>query len=361
MASPIYKLIRSGLFKLYPETAHNITMSGLKLIGDFPAGLFLPRALGLIPKSYPLYQPQSPNSEINFFNLKLTNPVGLGAGFDKDGEYIHELFLLGFGFIELGTATPKPQAGNTLPRLFRLPKYRALINRMGFNNQGVDNLVKNIYNYRHNYQNQNSYSKIIGVNIGKNALTPNESALNDYLYCLNTAHSMADYLAINISSPNTKNLRQLQNADSLKPLLLAIREQQIKLNQQSSRSVPLLVKIAPDLVDEDLQAMCQVFAELEIDGLIISNTTISREMVCNHPLAQEIGGLSGFPLKQKANEILAKVRKLLPKTIIIGVGGIETAQDALDKKTLGADVVQLYTGFIYEGAKLIEDITDNWR
>lgn len=289
----------------------------------------------------------------------MTNPVGLGAGFDKDGEYIDECFKMGFGFVEIGTVTPKPQSGNPQPRVFRIPEYCALINRMGFNNNGVENLVENVINYQKKCDKQKIARGVIGINIGKNAITPMEDAILDYQFCLDKAFLRADYIAINISSPNTKNLRQLQSADSLKPLLESLRNQQIILEGKHNRKVPMFIKVAPDLDDEQIALMSEVFSDVGIEGIITTNTTIGRENI-NHPLANETGGLSGLPLKTKSDAVLAKFHQHLPTTVFIGVGGINSVNSAIDKKRLGAKAVQLYSGFIYEGTKLITDISRNW-
>ncbi len=291
---------------------------------------------------------QDPKLERELFGLKFPNPVGLAAGFDKDAKLIDELGNLGFGFIEIGTLTPKGQEGNPKPRLFRLPEDQAIINRMGFNNEGVDAAVARLRNRK---------SKVIvGGNIGKNKVTPNEEALNDYLYCFKALYDVVDYFVVNVSSPNTPDLRALQEKEPLQQLLLALQEQ----NSKMPKPKPLLLKIAPDLNEAQLNDIIEIAQEAKLSGIIATNTTISRDGL--HTTSQKVqeigaGGLSGKPLTKRSTEIIRYLRQHLPQTIkLIGVGGIMTAEDALEKLDAGADLVQLYTGFIYEGPSLISQI-----
>ncbi len=291
---------------------------------------------------------QNPKLQRELFGLKFPNPVGLAAGFDKDAKLIDELGNLGFGFIEIGTLTPKGQEGNPKPRLFRLPEDQAIINRMGFNNEGVDAAVERLRNRKSNV--------IVGGNIGKNKITPNEEALNDYLYCFKALYDVVDYFVVNVSSPNTPDLRALQEKEPLKQLLLALQEQ----NHKMPVAKPLLLKIAPDLNEAQLNDIIEIAQEAKLSGIIATNTTISREGL--HASAQKVaeigaGGLSGKPLTQRSTEIIRYLRQHLPTSIkLIGVGGIMTAEDAIEKLDAGADLVQLYTGFIYEGPSLIAQI-----
>ena len=336
----MYKsLLRPLLFKLDPEKVHYLTTDALQTMFKLPLAKTI---------SNSMFQVKSPKLERELFGLKFPNPVGLAAGFDKDAKLIDELAELGFGFIEIGTLTPKGQEGNPKPRLFRLPEDQAIINRMGFNNEGVDAAVKRLRNRK---------SKVIvGGNIGKNKITPNEEALNDYLYCFKALYDVVDYFVVNVSSPNTPDLRALQEKEPLKQLLLALQEQNNKMPQPK----PLLLKIAPDLNEAQLNDIIEIAIEAKLSGLIATNTTISREgLHASAEKVQEIGagGLSGKPLTKHSTEIIRYLRQHLPQTIkIIGVGGIMTPEDAFEKLDAGADLVQLYTGFIYEGPALVANI-----
>jgi dihydroorotate dehydrogenase len=275
--------------------------------------------------------------------------VGLAAGLDKNGDYIDPLGALGFGFLELGTVTPQPQPGNPKPRLFRIIEREAIVNRMGFNNKGVDHLVQQVVRAR--------YDGVIGINIGKNAVTPIEQATDDYLKGLRAAYDQADYIAVNISSPNTKNLRTLQEGDSLARLLEALRREQDKLCAARGRRVPLALKLAPDLNDDQLADAARLLLEYRFDGVIATNTTLSRDAVqgCKH--AEEAGGLSGAPVRQRSTEVVRALHGLLGGKIpIIGVGGIFCGADAREKLDAGASLVQVYTGFIYRGPGIVGDI-----
>lgn len=327
----MYKsLIRPFLFKFDPEEVHHFTFSFLKNFG-FLAKLFLPKPI------------EDKRLEREVFGLKFKNPVGLAAGFDKDAKLFSELSDLGFGFIEIGTLTPKPQPGNDKKRLFRLKEDSAIINRMGFNNGGVDEAVERL---------KKNKNVLIGGNIGKNKVTPNEEAVNDYKICFEKLFPYVDYFVVNVSSPNTPNLRALQEKEPLTKLLGELQ----KLNFEKPKPKPILLKIAPDLTDEQLLDIIDIVKETQIAGVIATNTTLSRENLISENKS-ETGGLSGKPLTKRSTEVIRflsdKSGKAFP---IIGVGGIHTAQDAIEKLEAGASLVQLYTGFIYEGPELINEI-----
>ena len=283
--------------------------------------------------------------------IEFPNRVGLAAGLDKNGEYIDALGSLGFGFIEIGTVTPRPQPGNPTPRLFRIEKAQGIINRMGFNNEGVDYLIKQVK--------RKQYHGVLGINIGKNFDTPVEQAASDYLIGMQKVYPYADYITINISSPNTPGLRTLQYGEELKELLSQLKEEQRKLTHQYNQYTPILVKVAPDLVESEIEGIAKVLLELKIDGLIATNTTLSREGIEGLSHADEQGGLSGKPLTDASTEVIAQFFTHLQGNIpIIGVGGIASAADALDKIKAGADLVQLYSGLVYEGVSLITDTVE---
>jgi len=329
-----YQLIRSLLFKLDAETSHNFSLSVLSFAEKF----------GLI-KAKPLGKKKT------VMGIEFPSPVGLAAGLDKNGDHIHALAALGFGFIEIGTITPRPQAGNPKPRLFRLPEKNAIINRMGFNNKGVDHLVKQVK--------KANFKGVLGINIGKNADTPIENAVDDYLICMRKVYELASYITINISSPNTKNLRQLQQGSEFKPLLAALKNEQAVLYEKHGRYVPLVVKIAPDLTEEEVKIIAGVLLELNMDGVIATNTTISREEVKNLPHGNEAGGLSGSPVLKQSTIVVKQLHaELGDKIPIIAAGGIMNAEDAKAKIEAGASLVQVYTGFIYQGPGLIAEITE---
>ncbi|MCL7420305.1 MAG: quinone-dependent dihydroorotate dehydrogenase [Methylobacter sp.] len=331
----LYPLLRPLLFSLDPETAHEVT---LKLLN-------MAHASGLSKLIYPAIE----NKPMTVMGLEFKNPVGLAAGLDKNGDYLDSLAALGFGFVEIGTVTPRPQPGNPKPRLFRLPEYQAIINRMGFNNQGVDHLLAQVK--------QNRYNGILGINIGKNFDTPIESAVDDYLIGLRKVYAAASYITINISSPNTKNLRQLQQGDEIKRLISALKEEQLKLQQGYGKYTPLVLKIAPDLTIDEINHIARLLLEFEIDGVIATNTTIARDMIADHPLAHETGGLSGAPVKAKSTAVVRGLAsELNGRCPIIAAGGILSAADAREKLTAGASLVQIYSGLIYRGPQLIEDI-----
>jgi dihydroorotate dehydrogenase len=286
---------------------------------------------------------------VRVMGLDFPNPVGLAAGLDKDGEHIDSLAALGFGFIEVGAVTPRAQPGNPKPRLFRLPKAQALINRLGFNNRGADVLVENIR--------RSSYRGIVGVNIGRNSDTPNERAHEDYVACLRKVYAHASFVTANISSPNTKDLRALQGTDSLDALLVALTSERDRLAKQYGNRVPLAVKIAPDVDDAGIDAIADRITARGIDAVIATNTTVSREGVEHLSASREQGGLSGAPLKARATAVVAKLRRALPASVpIIGVGGIASAADAREKLDAGASLVQLYTALVYRGPTLVGEI-----
>ena len=295
-------------------------------------------------------QPFPESTPVELMGLKFPNRIGLAAGLDKEGNTIDALGRLGFGFIEIGTITPRPQLGNPKPRLFRLIPHEAIINRMGFNNPGIDAGVENVRSSRH-------FHGIIGFNIGKNKDTPNEQAADDYLACFKKAYPVADYLAVNLSSPNTPGLRDLQAADSSARLLDLLKAEQEKLAARHGKHVPILFKIAPDLTDEQVTALSKVFLEGGLQGLIATNTTLDRDAVNDHPRAGEAGGLSGKPLLGKSNHIISAFASAFSGSIpIIGVGGISSKSDAEEKFKAGADLVQIYTSFIYKGPALVREL-----
>jgi len=328
----MYSLLRPLLFRLDPETAHHLTLRGLKAA----------QTLGLNG----LVAQRPPDDPRSVMGLTFPNPVGLAAGLDKNGECIAGLAALGFGFIEIGTVTPLPQPGNPRPRLFRLPGAQGIINRMGFNNHGVDALVENVKHA--------DFKGILGINIGKNAATPIEKAADDYLICLRKVYAHASYVTVNISSPNTKNLRQLQGGDELDALLAQLKAEQEKLARQHDKYTPLAVKIAPDLDAEQIKNIAALLVKHRIDGVIATNTTLSREGVENLPHGSETGGLSGAPVRDRSTAVIralaAELQGALP---IIGAGGILSGADAAEKIAAGASLVQLYSGLIYRGPTLV--------
>ena len=335
-AHSLYSLTRPLLFSMDPEAAHNFTLPALKRA----------HALGLTSLiSKPKADPRT------VMGLTLNNPVGLAAGLDKDGAYIDGLAALGFGSIEVGTVTPRAQPGNPKPRIFRLPAAHAVINRMGFNNGGVDAFVANVQSSRF-YQDKLG---ILGLNIGKNADTPIERAADDYLHCLEKVYPYASYVTVNISSPNTKNLRQLQGGSELDGLLGQLKEAQARLADQHKRYVPLALKIAPDMDGEQVKNIADALIRHRIDGVIATNTTLNRDAVQGLPHATETGGLSGAPVLAMSNQVVSQLRTALGRQFpIIGVGGIMSAEDAVSKISAGADAVQIYTGLIYQGPGLVK-------
>ncbi|WP_405327823.1 quinone-dependent dihydroorotate dehydrogenase [Leeuwenhoekiella sp. LLG6367-2.1] len=330
----MYKsIIRPLLFKYDPEKVHHFTFKSIRLLSG----------IGLTKLLKPVFNVEDKRLERTVFGLKFKNPVGLAAGFDKDAKLFQELSDFGFGFVEIGTLTPKPQDGNPKKRLFRLKEDQAIINRMGFNNGGVDEAVKRL---------KKNKNVLIGGNIGKNKITPNEEAFEDYKICFNALFDYVDYFVVNVSSPNTPNLRALQDKEPLTKLLTGLQQ----LNANKQRQKPILLKIAPDLTNDQLLDIIEIVNTTKIAGVIATNTTISREGLTSETKS-EMGGLSGKPLRSRSTEVIRflseKSNKAFP---IIGVGGIHTKEDAIEKLEAGASLVQLYTGFIYEGPQLIKKI-----
>ena len=347
----MYPIIKPLLFRLDPETAHYLTLKSLLWLHRYHCGFLLgckPNFSFMQKNTNGILPDNNINNTSTLMGLTLPNPVGLAAGLDKNGEYIDALAMLGFGFIEVGTVTPLPQAGNPKPRLFRLPKQQAIINRMGFNNYGIDTLINNIANSR--------YRGILGINIGKNAATPIEKAVDDYLICLEKAYPHASYVTVNISSPNTRDLRSLQSAGELDRLLNHLKNRQAQLATQQSRYVPIAIKIAPDLDEEQIEAIAEVALNTQIDGIIATNTTIDRTTLGTHKFAQETGGLSGHPVQTQSNYVLNQLSAHINSQIpLIGTGGIITGADAAEKIRLGAAAVQLYSGLIFRGPQLVAE------
>ena len=335
MALVPYALARPFLFGLDPERAHDLTLTALARIQHTPLILTVARRRVRDP--------------VSVAGLEFPNRVGLAAGLDKNGRCIDGLAAMGFGFIEVGTVTPKPQPGNPKPRMFRLPEARALINRLGFNNEGLAAFVANVRRARFR-----SGGGVLGLNIGKNAATPIERAVDDYLAGLEGVYPHADYVTVNISSPNTANLRSLQGSDALDPLLAALQERRARLAREHGRTVPLFVKIAPDLDEAQLAAIAATLRANGIDGVIATNTTLDRAAVRGLRHADEAGGLSGAPLFERSNEVIRQLRAQLGNAFpIIGAGGVMSGADACAKVAAGADLVQLYTGFVYGGPELV--------
>lgn len=328
----MYQTIRPLLFKLSPEMSHDLTL-------DWLGALQRLRLTSLITESVP-------DSPSTLLGLSFRNRVGLAAGLDKNGAYLNAMGALGFGHIEVGTVTPRPQGGNPAPRLFRLPARQALINRMGFNNLGVKVMVSNLQ--------RRDYDGVLGVNIGKNRDTPVEQAADDYLACLRAVYPYADYVTLNLSSPNTPGLRDLQFGDALRKLLSQVLSTRDALIRRNGRHVPLLVKIAPDMSATETREVATILADVGVEGVIATNTTLDRSAVQGEPFADEAGGLSGAPLMSAATESLRILRDTMPANIpLIGVGGITKGEDAATKVEAGANLVQLYTGLIYQGPNLI--------
>jgi dihydroorotate dehydrogenase len=336
----MYKqLLRPLVFKLDPEKAHYLTFDLMKLALGNPFGRFMSKSI---------LEYKHPKLKKQLFGLTFENPVGLAAGLDKDAKVFNELGALGFGFIEIGTLTPKPQPGNDKPRLFRLPNDKAIINRMGFNNEGVDAAVIRLKNRK--------TKAIIGGNIGKNKVTANEDAIKDYEYCFNALFDVVDYFVVNVSSPNTPNLRELQDKEPLTHLLNHLQN----INHSKPRRKPILLKIAPDLTNSQLDDIIDIVASTKIDGIVATNTTIAREPLTYPKVEIEaigMGGLSGKPLSKRSTEVIAYLKTKSNNAFpVIGVGGIHSPEDAIEKIKAGADLIQLYTGFIYEGPALIKNI-----
>jgi len=336
----MYHLLSPLLFGLDAEAAHGIALRGLRHATRFGLG----GMIASIPDALPT----------TAFGITFPNPVGLAAGLDKNGAYIDALSAIGFGFIEIGTTTPRPQAGNPKPRMFRLLEHEAVINRLGFNNDGVDALVANVERVR--------FNGVLGINIGKNKDTPNERAVDDYLHCLERVYPLADYVTVNISSPNTQGLRDLQEEDTLRRFVGVLRERQEQLASQHGKRIPMLVKIAPDLDQAALDGIAAVMLAARVDGLICSNTTIDRDAVDGHKHAKESGGLSGRPLMKKSTAVLKAMHDRFGDDVpLIGVGGIATGDDAAVKMRAGASLVQCYTGLVYQGPSLVRDCVEAIR
>ncbi|MFZ3285908.1 MAG: quinone-dependent dihydroorotate dehydrogenase [Telluria sp.] len=339
----LYCLTRPLLFSLDPETAHNLTLPALRRA----AALGLTRAI-----RKPAPDPRT------VMGIRFPNPVGLAAGLDKDGAYIDGLAALGFGSIEIGTVTPRAQPGNPKPRMFRLPQAKGIINRMGFNNGGVEAFVANVQASKF-YQDKEG---VLGLNIGKNADTPIERAAEDYLHCLQKVYPYASYVTVNISSPNTKNLRQLQGASELDALLAQLKQAQSRLAEQHKRYVPLTLKIAPDIDDEQIKNIAGALMRHKIDGVIAANTTLSRTAVEGMRHGEQAGGLSGAPVFELSNIVIRKLKAELGEALpIIGVGGIMCGADAKAKIDAGAQLVQLYSGLIYAGPALVRECAEALR
>ncbi|HGJ5890303.1 MAG TPA: quinone-dependent dihydroorotate dehydrogenase [Arsenophonus apicola] len=332
-----YPLIRKALFRLNPEQAHEITFRQLKYIMHSPLRFMIRQSVNFKPTTC--------------MGLTFKNPLGLAAGLDKDGECIDAFGAMGFGFVEIGTVTPRPQPGNEKPRLFRLVEAEGLINRMGFNNLGVDNLVENVKKAK--------YDGIIGINIGKNKDTPIEQGKEDYLICMEKIYPYAGYIAVNISSPNTPDLRLLQYGEALDDLLRSIKNKQHLLAEQQQKYVPVVVKIAPDLTEEEIIQISDSLIRHQIDGVVATNTTLDRNLVKGLRYSEEAGGLSGRPVQLKSTEIVRLLTKELKGQIpIIGAGGIDSLVAAREKLAAGASLLQVYSGFIYHGPKLIKNIVN---
>ncbi len=333
----MYSLMRNLLFCLDAETSHEFALDMLGAAERL--------------KLLPLFASKVADDPVEVMGLNFPNPVGLAAGLDKNGDYFNALGQLGFGFVEIGTVTPRPQPGNPQPRLFRLPEAEAIINRMGFNNKGVDHLVEKVLRRR--------YQGVLGINIGKNFDTPVENAADDYRICMNKVYPHADYITVNVSSPNTPGLRNLQFGDSLKSLLEVIKQEQLRLEQEYGHYVPVAVKIAPDMGEDELQQVAAVLVEQGMDGVIATNTTVAREGVEGMRYSDEQGGLSGAPVFDSSTRVVALLHEALKgKLPIIGVGGILDGADAAAKIEAGASLVQIYSGFIYRGPALIAEAAD---
>lgn len=335
-----YGLARLALFNLDAEVAHDITMAGLARTQGTPLQM--------------AYSESRVEDPIELAGLRFPNRVGMAAGLDKNARCIDGLGAMGFGFVEVGTVTPKAQPGNPKPRMFRLPKAHALINRLGFNNDGLDAFVANVQ--RSALRSQKNPTLLLGLNIGKNAATPIENATDDYLICLDGVYPHADYVTVNISSPNTKNLRALQSDEALDSLLGAIAVRRTALAQKHGKRVPIFVKIAPDLDETQVNVIAATLVRHGMDGVVASNTTLGRDAVKGLPHADEAGGLSGAPVFEASNRVIAQLRSALgPNFPIIGVGGIMSGADAVAKIKAGANLVQIYTGLIYQGSQLVRD------
>ncbi|KPM84635.1 quinone-dependent dihydroorotate dehydrogenase [Pseudoalteromonas lipolytica] len=333
-----YDLARRFMFTRDAEWAHEFALNNLRRFAHTPLSAAWSQSV--------------PNKPVNFLGLEFKNPVGLAAGLDKNAECIDAFSQMGFGFVEVGTVTPRAQAGNDKPRIFRLPESNAIINRMGFNNKGVDNLVNNVKAAK--------YDGILGINIGKNKDTPNEQGKDDYIHCMRKVFEHASYITVNISSPNTPGLRDLQYGEALDDLLQSLKNEQLDLAAKHNKQVPMLVKIAPDLDEVQIGQVSESLINNKIDGVIATNTTLERAMVQGQQYANEAGGLSGQPVRQRSTNVVSELKRLTEgKLPIIGVGGIDDADSAKEKFAAGADLVQVYTGFIYKGPELVKTILNS--
>ncbi len=334
----LYRLARSGFFQMDAEKAHDLAISNFKRLTGTPLDLF--------------YRQKLPHRPVDCMGLTFRNPVGLAAGLDKNGECIEAFDAMGFGFVEVGTVTPRPQPGNDKPRLFRLVEAEGIINRMGFNNLGVDHLVENVKKAK--------YDCVLGINIGKNKDTPIEKGSEDYLICMEKVYQYAGYIAVNISSPNTPGLRSLQYGEALDELLSDLKEKQAELAEKHGKYVPVALKIAPDLSDDEIEQICESLVKNKMDGVIATNTTLDRTVVKGMKHGDEAGGLSGRPVQSRSTEVVRLLNQNLKGQLpIIGVGGIDSFVSAKEKMMAGADLVQVYSGFIYKGPELVRDIVKN--
>ncbi|MEF1290944.1 quinone-dependent dihydroorotate dehydrogenase [Vibrio sp. M260118] len=334
----LYRLARTGFFQLDAEKAHDLAIQNFKRFTGTPLDLF--------------YRQQLPHRPVECMGLTFRNPVGLAAGLDKNGECIEAFDAMGFGFVEVGTVTPRPQSGNDKPRLFRLVEAEGIINRMGFNNLGVDNLVENVKKAK--------YDCVLGINIGKNKDTPIEKGAEDYLICMEKVYEYAGYIAVNISSPNTPGLRSLQYGEALDELLAELKTKQAELAEKHGKYVPLALKIAPDLSDDEIKQICESLLKNRIDAVIATNTTLDRSIVEGMKHANEAGGLSGRPVQNRSTEVVRSLHEQLKGQIpVIGVGGVDSYVAAKEKLMAGAELVQVYSGFIYHGPSLVKDIVKN--
>ncbi len=336
----MYGVLRNLLFQLPPEQAHTIALNGLDVA----------HRLGFLS----VFSPKIDALPVNVMGLDFPNPVGLAAGLDKNADHLDALGALGFGFIEVGTVTPLAQPGNPKPRMFRLPEHQAIINRMGFNNEGLEHLLARV--------DKRKYRGVLGINVGKNKDTPNDQSESDYRKGISAVYSRADYITVNVSSPNTPGLRDLQFGDSLKGLLGAIKDEQLACEKQHGRYVPVAVKIAPDMDDEGIRFVANALRDTGIDGVIATNTTVSRDAVAGHRHAEETGGLSGAPVREASLRVIRGLYAELGDSLpIIGVGGITDGESAAEKIRAGAKLVQVYTGFIYRGPELIRESVEAIR
>ena len=332
-----YPAIRKVLFQFDAEAIHDLTIKGLKRTGKTPLNAF--------------YKQTVQHKPVSVMGINFPNPVGLAAGLDKNAECINAFAAMGFGFVEVGTVTPRPQPGNSKPRIFRLPAANAVINRLGFNNKGVDYLVSQVQ--------AANFKGVLGINIGKNKDTPEENAKDDYLYCMRKVYDVATYITVNISSPNTPGLRALQYGEALDELLSLLKTEQKILTEKYGKYIPLAVKIAPDLSKDEIISIAQSLIDNDIDGVIATNTTLSREGVETLEFGAEQGGLSGQPVKDKSTQVIKILSEVLNNKVpIIGVGGIASSDDANEKIQAGASLVQVYTGFIYQGPPLVKNIVN---